>query len=269
MIHAYTFKKLYMYIYMGAITSKFDSASNGTYRQCKPCEYNVETDVYSPRDWIFDTSAAGILADRISLKSRMPLMHDSPCLDSVVYAVTSVIAYDTDNLFIPNVTAIRRKMTQANTRNCLRMALKAMKLTSDYGDVTCQDTHTVFDVYESLQYYRLCKESTQQVKQCIAFGFPVMCLLKVYRDMTKVSSIGLISTPTNDELKLCLGNHAIVITGYNDHTQTLQFANSLGSCWGDRGYGYIQYTAVEKLLHGMWVVKSMLTEQLMQVHESL
>ncbi len=62
---------------------------------------------------------------------------------------------------------------------------------------------------------------------------------------------GLIPMPNpNDEI---IGSHAVHIIGYNDHKEMFKFANSWGTSWGDKGYGYFPYEFFEKFLIECWI----------------
>jgi hypothetical protein len=49
-----------------------------------------------------------------------------------------------------------------------------------------------------------------------------------------------------------MGGHAITLTGYNQDARLLQFKNSWGVGWGDRGYGYISYDYLDRVQYDAW-----------------
>ena len=50
------------------------------------------------------------------------------------------------------------------------------------------------------------------------------------------------------------GAHSILLVGYNDKEQHLIFANSWGTSWGDRGYGYLPYRYWSERLLEAWLM---------------
>lgn len=42
------------------------------------------------------------------------------------------------------------------------------------------------------------------------------------------------------------GYHAVLATGYDDETGEIEFKNSWGDRWGDRGWGYLSYAYIER-----------------------
>jgi C1A family cysteine protease len=49
-----------------------------------------------------------------------------------------------------------------------------------------------------------------------------------------------------------LGGHAICAVGYDDAAKLLKFKNSWSGAWGDKGYGYLPYTYVNKYMMDAW-----------------
>jgi C1A family cysteine protease len=49
-----------------------------------------------------------------------------------------------------------------------------------------------------------------------------------------------------------LGGHAICIVGFDQRNRYFKFANSWGTQWGDRGFGYIAYATLQALLMDAW-----------------
>lgn len=52
-----------------------------------------------------------------------------------------------------------------------------------------------------------------------------------------------------------IGNHAILIVGYNDYFNSFLILNSWGLGWGDRGFGLIPYSSMALSLNEAWVMK--------------
>jgi alpha-tubulin suppressor-like RCC1 family protein len=90
------------------------------------------------------------------------------------------------------------------------------------------------------------------VKQALADGHQVVYALKVLADAGWSGGTAVIDSPPAPPTCTCvnnvcpaphctLGNHAVLITGYDDATSTVQFLNSWSTGWGDGGYGRMSY----------------------------
>lgn len=51
-----------------------------------------------------------------------------------------------------------------------------------------------------------------------------------------------------------IGAHSITVIGYDDAKGRFTFANSWGTTWGDKGYGYVPYEALDSRPFEAWVV---------------
>lgn len=52
-----------------------------------------------------------------------------------------------------------------------------------------------------------------------------------------------------------IGNHAVVLVGYDDDLDGFIFQNSWGTGWGDNGYGLIKYGVIGGVIFEAWVVR--------------
>jgi C1A family cysteine protease len=48
--------------------------------------------------------------------------------------------------------------------------------------------------------------------------------------------------------------HGLCIVGFDDKQRLFKFQNTLGTAWGDRGYGYLPYEYVERNLSEFWAI---------------
>jgi GNAT superfamily N-acetyltransferase len=66
------------------------------------------------------------------------------------------------------------------------------------------------------------------------------------------------------------GVHAVAIMGgYDNHGEVLRFANSWGTGWGDKGYGWLSREYLERYMVDAWVRKSARVGPSAFVHEKL
>jgi C1A family cysteine protease len=51
-----------------------------------------------------------------------------------------------------------------------------------------------------------------------------------------------------------VGGHAVCFVGFDDNKKLFKFKNQWGEDWGDKGYGYLSYEYVDKLLADAWAI---------------
>lgn len=85
-------------------------------------------------------------------------------------------------------------------------------------------------------------QNAQQMKSCLASGFPIHIGFSVYSsfESAAVAQSGVVPMPNvaNEEL---LGGHAVMVVGYNDTSGTWLCRNSWGTGWGMSGYFTMPY----------------------------
>ena len=103
------------------------------------------------------------------------------------------------------------------------------------------------------KYYYVPQDS-MSIKCALLEGYPIVFGISVYESFEQVTD-GNIPMPKPDE-KL-LGGHAILLVGFDNHTQRFKFRNSWGSGWGQGGYGFLPYDYVLNagLASDFWVVE--------------
>lgn len=108
--------------------------------------------------------------------------------------------------------------------------------------VPSQDAYTEAALHKITTYMRL--ESLDDVRHCLADGFPVSFGFTVYEsfESEQVASTGIVPVPgRNEEVS---GGHAVLAVGYDDINKWLIVKNSWGADWGDKGYFYLPYEFV-------------------------
>ncbi|MCX8480832.1 MAG: C1 family peptidase, partial [Sediminibacterium sp.] len=96
-------------------------------------------------------------------------------------------------------------------------------------------------------YYRLDKTEflkTGELKSWLYAGFPLWFAVDIdagFQNLT--TNIWNKASGKNE------GGHAMVIVGYDDSKNAFKFANSWGEDWGDKGYGWVDYTYLTSLLN--------------------
>jgi len=93
----------------------------------------------------------------------------------------------------------------------------------------------------AVQYQRLNNVNLNELKSCLAAGYPFVYGFSVYEsfESDEVARTGIVPLPqTTEQL---LGGHAVLCVGYNDATQRFIVMNSWGTGWGEKGFFEIPY----------------------------
>ena len=79
------------------------------------------------------------------------------------------------------------------------------------------------------------------IKRALSENPPVIAGITVFSEMigNEARKTGVVPVPAKGST--IVGGHAIVLVGYDDKTQRFKFANSWGTDWGDKGFGYLPY----------------------------
>lgn len=111
--------------------------------------------------------------------------------------------------------------------------------------------------YQSIVYQRL-RHELEELKICLAQGFPIVFGLTVYSafDSVQMTSRGVLHLPKKDEEKV--GGHAVLLVGYKDASQRFIVMNSWGKTWGQQGYFTLPYDYVldPKLARDFWTLRA-------------
>jgi hypothetical protein len=110
--------------------------------------------------------------------------------------------------------------------------------------------------YKALSYFRLNNTDINELKSCLAAGFPFVFGFAVYDSFYNADGNGgIVGLPGDETL---LGGHAVLAVGYDDATQRFTIQNSWGTSVGDRGYYYMPYPYLtsNQLSDDFWTVRS-------------
>lgn len=96
--------------------------------------------------------------------------------------------------------------------------------------------------HQALLYRRLNNRDINQLKGCIAQGFPFVFGFAVFNSFMSqtVAKTGVMPMP-NLAREQMIGGHAVLGCGYDDSKQAVIVRNSWGDAWGDKGYFYMPY----------------------------
>ena len=148
----------------------------------------------------------------------------------------------------------------------------AVKAAAKYGD--CPETDWPYVPYQfalkpsfkayqdasqdrALKYQRI-PQNIQQMKNCLAQGFPFVVGVSVYGSFEnqQAESTGFIPLPKNSES--LLGGHALLVLGYRDIDLHFIVRNSWGTKFGDGGYIYLPYAYLQDdgLASDFWCIQA-------------
>jgi len=109
----------------------------------------------------------------------------------------------------------------------------------------------------AIQYLRIDNTVLNDLKSCLAAGFPFVFGITVYSSfMTEsVANSGMVPMPGKKEQ--VEGGHALMAVGYDDNKSAFIVRNSWGDSWGLKGYCYIpyQYLTSASLADDFWTIR--------------
>ncbi|CAF3373550.1 unnamed protein product [Rotaria socialis] len=106
-----------------------------------------------------------------------------------------------------------------------------------------------------------------QMKSCLAQGFPFAFGLKLFASFDKAAKSGVVPMPDgNEQNRESHGSHALLAVGYSDQSNSFIVRNSWGKYWGDNGYCYIPYAYMtnQNLCFDAWTVRQLASDDFSQ-----
>lgn len=103
-------------------------------------------------------------------------------------------------------------------------------------------------------------DAINNLKAALTEGLPVVIAMSVNQTIFSVKGpLAAQNYSLRDEATLkdypTIGNHAVVLVGYDDDADYFIFQNSWGTSWGDAGYGAIRYGVIGGAIFEAWVVR--------------
>ncbi|CAF0856504.1 unnamed protein product [Adineta steineri] len=131
-----------------------------------------------------------------------------------------------------------------------------------------QQTYQAADDFKITEAFQVDLD-LNQMKSCLAQGFPFTFGLKLFTSFDKAAKSGVVPIPDPDEQsRESHGSHALLAVGYSDQSYSFIVRNSWGKYWGDNGYCYIPYDYMTdpNLCFDMWTVRQLASDDFGQDH---
>jgi C1A family cysteine protease len=110
---------------------------------------------------------------------------------------------------------------------------------------------------EALAYQRLSNTNLNQLKGCIASGYPFVFGFTVYEafESAEVAKTGILNLPAPTEKTV--GGHAVLAVDYDDAIERFIIRNSWAKDWGMKGYFTMPYAYITSpnLADDFWTVR--------------
>jgi C1A family cysteine protease len=92
-----------------------------------------------------------------------------------------------------------------------------------------------------------------QIRQALSAGNPVVFGTALLESFKEVTDDSVIQAPTSSKY---IGNHAMVVVGYNNAKNAFEIRNSWGTnYWGNKGYGYMSPDYLKaSITKDLWVM---------------
>lgn len=113
--------------------------------------------------------------------------------------------------------------------------------------------------HNAIAYMRV-QQSTDQMRACLAEGFPFCFGFQVYSSMWDASGNPVTNLPMPRGNDQPVGGHAVLAVGYDDAAQLFTIRNSWGASVQDKGYFYMPYAYIaSSLASDFWTIRRVRT----------
>ena len=259
------------------------SAAPATDSVRKVAGYGWVPDIPDQRDHMYAAPAYVMakLPSTCDLRTHCPPVYDQGQLGScTANAIAGAIEFDQmkqglSDVFVPSRLFIyynERAMEGTVNSDSGAQIRDGIKSVSKQGD--CPEDEWPYDItkfatkpppkcykdavaHRAILYQRLA-QTLNQMKGCIASGYPFVYGFSVYEsfESPQVAESGEVPMPSPGERMI--GGHAVVAVGYQDAKSQFICRNSWGDQWGDKGYFYMPYAYLldNNLADDLWTIRA-------------
>lgn len=245
-------------------------------------KYGWAPDLPDHRDHLYSAPQPILakLPPKKDLRSGCPPVYDQGQLGScTANAISGAVQFDQKKqavtTFMPSRLFIyynERDMEHSVNSDAGAQIRDGVKSVADLG--VCPETEWPYDINkfadkptakcytdakkcQAVGYQRLDSSNLNQLKGCIASGFPFVFGFTVYDafESAEVAKTGVLNLPGPKEK--VQGGHAVLAVGYDDGAQRFTVRNSWGKDWGIKGYFTIPYTylTTTDLADDFWTIR--------------
>jgi C1A family cysteine protease len=240
-------------------------------------KYGWTPDIPDQRDFKF-IPVTIILPPKVDLRMFCPPVYEQGSIGScTANAIAAAMDYERikkgkgiyspSRLFIYYNERVMNKTVSTDSGAPIRDGIKSVNSQGVCKELTWPYDITKFAIKPTLQAYNEAKsfeskvyssvtQDAQNVKQCLASGYPIVFGFTVYQSFESdfVAHTGKMPMPAKTEKSL--GGHACLTVGYDDSQKVMIVRNSWGDSWGDGGYFYMPYDYFfSNLTSDFWVIK--------------
>ena len=241
-------------------------------------------DLPDQRDHLYAAPAQvlGVLPASVDLRPQCPPVYDQGQLGScTANAIGAAIQFLEMKEQLPNVFTPSRLFIYYNERVMegtvdsdsgaqIRDGIKSVS-----KDGSCAEEMWPYDItkfrtkpdakcyaeaakHKVIQYQRL-TQNLQQMKGCLASGFPFVFGFTVYESFESPEVAKTGHAPLPGPTEQAIGGHAVMAVGYDDSQQTFLVRNSWGTGWGMQGYFTLPcaYLSQPSLSSDFWTIRLM------------
>jgi len=246
----------------------------------KSREFGWRPDKPDQRDYRYAIAAPIVLPPNVDLRPQCPTVYDQGQLGSCTgNSIAGAIQFElmkqnTDvftpsRLFIYYNERVMENTVKSDAGAEIRDGIKSVATLGVCTELEWPYKVTQFTTKPSAkcfkdakkdvvsQYLRLDNTSLNDLKTCLAQGYPFVLGFSVYEsfESATVAKTGVVNMPKKKEKML--GGHAVCCVGYNDKTQRFIVRNSWGSGWGQAGYFTIPYAYLtnSNLSDDFWTIR--------------
>ena len=243
--------------------------------------YGWQPDLPDHRDFIYSAQAETLqlLPSKVDLRPNCPPVYDQGQLGScTANAIGAAFEFELRKQKAPDFMPSRlfiyyNERAMENTINSDSGAQIRDGIKSVNKQGVCPETMWKYVISEFAQkphavcyddalthlvtsYHRV-TQTAEQVKGCLAEGYPVVFGFTVYEsfESAAVAKSGVLNMPAKGEQTV--GGHAVAAVGYDDKEKRFIIRNSWGADWGMKGYFTMPYNYLlnAKLADDLWTIR--------------
>jgi C1A family cysteine protease len=243
-------------------------------------KYGWKRDLPDHRDMVYSVPRRiVVLPKKVDLQKECPEVYDQFSLGScTANAIGAAHQFDQikqqKKVFMPSrlfIYRCEREMEGTIDQDAGAMIRDGFKAIADQGVCSEKDWPYIISKFrqrppdfcftkalqnQALIYYAV-KQDLNQMKGCLAEGFPFVFGFSVYDsfESSSVARTGVVPMPKRNES--VQGGHAVMAVGYNDSKKVFLVRNSWGRGWGMYGYCTMPYAYLTDsgLASDFWTVR--------------